>query len=90
MLKLIWTVCSIILIILILLRLPSKDGAVQSFNVSTGMLGSPKTTDNKLQIFAGGRLSAQQQSWYRHPPPLGQYSPKTKGHPYFGLFKSRD
>jgi len=51
MLKLIWTVCSIILIILILLRLPSKDGAVQSFNVSTGMLGSPKTTDNKLQIF---------------------------------------
>ena len=51
MLKLIWTSCSIILIILILLRLPSKDGAVQSFNVSTGMLGSPKTTDNKLQVF---------------------------------------
>jgi len=51
MLKLIWTVCGISLIILILLRLPSKDGAVQSFNVSTGMLGSPKTTDNKLQLF---------------------------------------
>lgn len=51
MLKLIWTVCGISLIILILLRLPSKDGAVQSFNVSTGMLGSPKTTDNKLQVF---------------------------------------
>ena len=26
-------------------------GAVQSFNVSTGLLGSPKTTDNKLQGF---------------------------------------
>tara|TARA_B110000003_G_C16563028_1_gene501212 strand:- start:24 stop:239 length:216 start_codon:yes stop_codon:yes gene_type:complete len=49
MLKVIWTGCGICLIILILLRLPSKDGAVQSFNVSTGLLGSPKTTDNKLQ-----------------------------------------
>ena len=51
MLKLIWTGCAIVLIILILLRLPSKDGAVQSFNVSTGLLGSPKTTDSKLQNF---------------------------------------
>jgi protein translocase SecG subunit len=51
MLNLIWTVCGISLIILILLRLPSKDGAMQSFNVSTGILGSPKNTDNTLQIF---------------------------------------
>jgi len=54
MLKLIWTGCAIVLIILILLRLPSKDGAVQSFNVSTGLLGSPKTTDSKLQNFVWG------------------------------------
>ena len=52
MLKVIWTGCGIGLIFLILLRLPSKDGAVQSFNVSTGLLGSPKTTDSKLQGFA--------------------------------------
>ena len=51
MLKIIWTGCGIGLIFLILLRLPSKDGAVQSFNVSTGLLGSPKTTDSKLQGF---------------------------------------
>ena len=51
MLKIIWTGCGIALIFLILLRLPSKDGAVQSFNVSTGLLGSPKATDSKLQGF---------------------------------------
>ena len=51
MLTVIWTGCGIGLIILILLRLPSKDGSVQSFNVSTGLLGSPKTTDSKLQGF---------------------------------------
>ncbi len=51
MLILIWTICGISLIFLILLRLPSKDGALQSFNVSTGVFGSPKTTDNTLQIF---------------------------------------
>ena len=51
MLKLIWTGCGISLIILILLRIPSKDGAAQSFNVSTGLLGSPKTTDSSLQRF---------------------------------------
>jgi len=51
MLDLIWTICGVGLIILILLRLPSKDGSMQSFNVSTGILGSPKTTDNKLQVF---------------------------------------
>ncbi len=49
MLKIIWTGCGISLIILILLRIPSKDGAAQSFNVSTGLLGSPKTTDSSLQ-----------------------------------------
>jgi protein translocase SecG subunit len=51
MLNLIWTICGVALIFLILLRLPSKDGAMQSFNVSTGIIGSPKTTDNTLQIF---------------------------------------
>ena len=51
MLKIIWTLCAIVLILLILVRVPSKDGAVQSFNVSSGILGSPKTTDNKLQTF---------------------------------------
>ena len=51
MLILIWTICGISLIFLILLRLPSKDGALQSFNVATGVFGSPKTTDNTLQIF---------------------------------------
>jgi protein translocase SecG subunit len=51
MLNLIWTICGVALIFLILLRLPNKDGALQSFNVSSGVLGSPKTTDNTLQIF---------------------------------------
>jgi protein translocase SecG subunit len=51
MLEIIWTFLCIILIVLILLRVPSKDGGSQNFAVSGSLLGSPKATDNKLQIF---------------------------------------
>jgi|TARA_X000000950_G_scaffold259843_1_gene328631 protein translocase SecG subunit len=51
MLEIIWIFLCLILIALILLRVPSKDGGSQNFAVSGSLLGSPKATDNKLQIF---------------------------------------
>ena len=43
------TLCSFILIILILLRIPQKDSSSQNFNISTPLLGSPKNTNQTLQ-----------------------------------------
>jgi protein translocase SecG subunit len=49
MIEIIWFVCSLILIPLILIRIPQKDGTMQNFNMSGSLLGSPKSTDNTLQ-----------------------------------------
>ena len=49
MIEIIWFVCSLILIPLILIRIPQKDGTMQNFNMSGSLLGSPKSTDTTLQ-----------------------------------------
>jgi protein translocase SecG subunit len=40
---------SLTLIFLILIRIPEKDNNSQKFNISLSILGSPKSTDLKLQ-----------------------------------------
>ena len=54
MIEIIWFVCSLILIPLILIRIPQKDGTMQNFNMSGSLLGSPKSTDSTLQNITWG------------------------------------
>ena len=49
MLQITWVICSCVLIFIILIRIPQKDGSAQNFNLSSGFLGSPKNTDQTLQ-----------------------------------------
>ena len=51
MLQITWVICSCVLIFIILIRIPQKDGSTQNFNLSSGFLGSPKNTDQTLQNF---------------------------------------
>ena len=51
MLQITWVICSCVLIFIILIRIPQKDGSAQNFNLSSGFLGSPKNTDQTLQNF---------------------------------------
>ena len=51
MLQITWVICSCVLIFIILIRIPKKDGSAQNFNLSSGFLGSPKNTDQTLQNF---------------------------------------
>jgi protein translocase SecG subunit len=49
MIQTILTICSLLLIGLILLRIPQKDTNSQNFDISMALLGSPKNTDKTLQ-----------------------------------------
>jgi protein translocase SecG subunit len=51
MLQITWVICSCVLVFIILIRIPQKDGSSQNFNLSSGFLGSPKNTDQTLQNF---------------------------------------
>ena len=54
MVEVIWFLSVLILIPLILIRIPQKDGTLQSFNMSGNLLGSPKSTDTALQNITWG------------------------------------
>jgi preprotein translocase subunit SecG len=54
MVEVIWFLSVLILILLILIRIPQKDGTLQSFNMSGNLLGSPKSTDTTLQNITWG------------------------------------
>lgn len=54
MVEVIWFLSVLILITLILIRIPQKDGSLQSFNMSGNLLGSPKSTDTTLQNITWG------------------------------------
>jgi protein translocase SecG subunit len=51
MIETIITICSLIIICLILVRIPQKDTTSQNFEISASLLGSPKNTDVTLQNF---------------------------------------
>ena len=48
MLTLIWTFLGVILVILILIKIPEKQGGIQSISGLNNVLGSPKNTDNTI------------------------------------------
>jgi len=48
MLTTLWTICSFILVGLILIKIPEKQGGLQNIGGVNNVLGSPKNTDNKL------------------------------------------
>ena len=51
MIETIITICSLLIICLILVRIPQKDTTSQNFEISVSLLGSPKNTDATLQNF---------------------------------------
>ena len=48
MLTLIWTFLGVILVVLILIKIPEKQGGIQSISGLNNVLGSPKNTDNTI------------------------------------------
>jgi preprotein translocase subunit SecG len=48
MLTLTWTFLGVILVILILIKIPEKQGGIQSISGLNNVLGSPKNTDNTI------------------------------------------
>ena len=49
LLDIIWTICSILLILLIFLKVPEKDGVMQNIEFSENLLGSPKLKNKILE-----------------------------------------
>ena len=52
MLQITWVICSCVLIFIILIRIPQKDGSTQNFNLSSGFLGSPKKHRSNFTKFS--------------------------------------
>jgi len=48
MLTSIWVTCGFILVVLILIKIPEKQGGLQNIGGVNNVLGSPKSTDNKI------------------------------------------
>ena len=48
-LDIVWTGCSIVLILLIFLKVPEKDGVMQNIEFSENLLGSPKLKNQILE-----------------------------------------